>query len=58
LSLVNQCLAFVDRNEVIELYYTLVVNGEASDLWKQVFRVGLTKATNPSLVLSHNDRGT
>ena len=24
----------------------------------QVFRVGLTKATNPSLVLSHNDRGT
>ena len=47
LSLVNQCLAFVDRNEVIELYYTLVVNGEASDLWKSGFQGWLDKGSQP-----------
>ena len=47
LSLVNQCLAFVDRNEVIELYYTLVVNGEASDLWKSGFQGWLDKGNQP-----------
>ena len=47
LSLVNQCLAFVDRNEVIELYYTLVVNGETSDLWKSGFQGWLDKGNQP-----------
>jgi len=47
LSIVNQCLAFVDRNEVIELYYTLVVNGEASDLWKSGFQGWLDKGNQP-----------
>jgi len=47
LSLVNQCLAFLDRNEVIELYLTLVVNGEASDLWNSGFQGWLDKGIRP-----------
>ena len=58
LSLVNQCLAFLDRNEVIELYYTLWWMVKLQICGIQVFRVGLTKASDPSLVLLHNDQGT